>query len=168
MTHFPQGFCILCCFFQGIIVSLPFYHGRKTSIRGTDPPVIPIADEISPDEGFQFIRAHLLCIVAVIEQFRFHSGPHALAAGVIMASATCTVHTLSYAILPDYVPVKLAGVLASPITVDNCPMQDMSSPRFPVSAHIMELSYSYPSPAQPHWNRSSQKQRKHTAFHRWL
>ena len=110
----------------------------------------------------------LLCIVAVIEQFRFHSGPHALAAGVIMASATCTVHALLYAILPDYVPVKLAGVLASPITVDNCPMQDMSSPRFPVSAHIMELSYSYPSPAQPRWNRSSQKQRKHTAFHRWL
>ena len=77
----------------------------------------------------------LLCIVAVIEQFRFHSGPHALAAGVIMASATCMVHALSYAILPDYVPVKLASVLASPITVDNCPMQDMSSPRFPVSAH---------------------------------
>ncbi len=60
----------------------------------------------------------LLCIVAVIEQFRFHSGPHALAAGVIMASATCMVHALLYAILPDYVQ----GVLASPITVDNCPM----------------------------------------------
>ena len=54
MTHFPQGFCILCCFFQGIIVSLPFYHGRKTSIRGTDPPVIPIVDWISVLESSDF------------------------------------------------------------------------------------------------------------------
>ena len=40
---------------------------EEGSIRGTDPPVIPIADEISPDQGFQFIRAHLLCIITVIE-----------------------------------------------------------------------------------------------------
>ncbi len=33
---------------------LPFYHGRKTSIRGTDPPVIPIVDWISVLESSDF------------------------------------------------------------------------------------------------------------------
>ena len=39
---------------------------EEAPIRGADPPVIPIADEISPNEGFQFIRTHLLSIIAVI------------------------------------------------------------------------------------------------------
>ena len=37
----------------------------------------------------------------MIEQFLVKSCPHAFAAGIIMASATCTVHTLDDAIFTD-------------------------------------------------------------------
>ena len=30
----------------------PFYHWWKTTIGSTDSPIIPIADVISPDDGF--------------------------------------------------------------------------------------------------------------------
>ena len=45
---------------------LSFDHRRKTSIGGANPPVIPIADEIPPDDSPEFIGAHLLGVIAVI------------------------------------------------------------------------------------------------------
>ena len=43
--------------------------GGKSSIGGADPPVIPVADEISPDDCPEFIRSHFLRIITVIQQF---------------------------------------------------------------------------------------------------
>ena len=120
VDNFPQGFCTLCCFFQGIIVLLSFDHRRKPSIGGADPTVIPVTDEISPNDSPEFIRDHFFRVIMVIQQFCFHSGPHAFVAGIIMAFSACAVYALLYAILMNYFPVKLTGVLASPVTVDDC------------------------------------------------
>ena len=84
-----------------------------------NPPVIPVADEISPDDRSEFIRSHFIRIITVIQQFGLHSRPHAFAAGIIMSSASCTIHALLYAVLTDCIPVSLAGVLAPSVTVDN-------------------------------------------------
>ena len=96
---------------------LSFDHRGKPSIGGADPSVIPVADEISPDDRPEFIRGHFFRIITVIQQFGFHPCPHTFAAGIIVASAACAVHTLLYAVLLDSIPVKLAGVLASPVAI---------------------------------------------------
>ena len=31
-------------------ILLTFYYGRKTSIGRADPPVVPVAEEVSPDK----------------------------------------------------------------------------------------------------------------------
>lgn len=41
----------------------------KTSIGGTNPPVISVADEISPDDRPEFVRSHFFRIIAAIQQF---------------------------------------------------------------------------------------------------
>ena len=49
LTHFSQGHHGLCCYTQRIIVSLSLEHGRKTTIGGANPPIVPITDKVSPD-----------------------------------------------------------------------------------------------------------------------
>ena len=60
---FSTRILYLCCFFQGIIVLLSFKHWGKPSISGTDSPVIPVADEISPDDRSEFVRGHFFSII---------------------------------------------------------------------------------------------------------
>ena len=86
-----------------MVVSLSLNYRRKPTIGRADPPVIPVTDEVSPNENLQFLYGHSLRIVAVIEKLAFHSGPHAFASGIIVAPATSTVHTLNNAYLayPD-------------------------------------------------------------------
>lgn len=97
------------------------WHRRYSLIGGANPPVIPVADEISTNDRPEFIRNHFIRIVTVIQQFGFHSRPHASAAGIIMAPASCTIHTLPYAILTDHISVSLTGVLSPCVTVNNGP-----------------------------------------------
>ena len=119
MTHFPQGFYILCSFFQGFIVVLSFNHWGKSSIGRADSTIIPVADKISPYHCLEFICGHFFCFITVIHQLRFHSGPHALAAGVVVTSPSCAVHALPYAIFADCIPVNLTSILAPSVTVDD-------------------------------------------------
>ena len=95
MTHLSQRYHCLCSQSQRFVVSLALDHRRKPTVSRADPPVIPVTDEISPNENLQFLCGHSLRIVAVIEKLAFHSGPHAFASGIIVAPATSTVHALN-------------------------------------------------------------------------
>ena len=46
----------LSCNTERVEVSLSFKHRRKSVIGGTNPPVVPITHEVSPDKCFQFIH----------------------------------------------------------------------------------------------------------------
>ena len=39
-----------CSHLQSLIVLPAFYHGRKAAIGRADPPVVPVAEEVSPDK----------------------------------------------------------------------------------------------------------------------
>ena len=52
--------------FYELIVLMPFDHGRNPAIGRADPPVIPVTDEISPDESFKFIGGHFFSVITVI------------------------------------------------------------------------------------------------------
>lgn len=54
----------------------------QTTIGRTNPP-IPIDDEISPYQRFQFLYCHLLRVISTIQKFFFHSCPHSLTACII-------------------------------------------------------------------------------------
>lgn len=114
-----QGFYELSRIIKGLIIKQPFHHRGKPTISRANSPIIPVAEEIPPDERLEFLHGHILRIAAVIKQFRLHSGPHAFTAGVVVTSAASAVHALLYAKFADGIPVKLAGILAASITVDN-------------------------------------------------
>ena len=92
---------------------LSFDHRSESSISGTNPPIIPVADEISPDDWLEFPGTHFFCTITAIQQLGFHSGPHALTAGIVVTSPSCSIHTLLYFIFANRIPVYLAGILAS-------------------------------------------------------
>ena len=48
--------------------------------------------------GFHFLHCHFLCRMPPIEEFLFHSRPHALASCVVMAASPGAVHTLKNAV----------------------------------------------------------------------
>ena len=52
IPHFVLFQNIVPKYVSFIIISLPLDHRRKALIGGADPPVVPITNEISPDEGF--------------------------------------------------------------------------------------------------------------------
>ena len=45
---------------------LSFDHRGESSIGGADSSVIPVADEISPDDRLEFTRGHFFRIITVI------------------------------------------------------------------------------------------------------
>lgn len=47
---FLQGYECLSCSIQRFIIPLSFDHRREPIIGRAYPPVIPVADEVSPDE----------------------------------------------------------------------------------------------------------------------
>ncbi len=80
-------------------------------IGGTDPSMIPITDEVSPNKGFKFFYRETLCIVPVVEKLTLQSCPHAFTAGIVMASASCTVHTLADAVFQDGFAINFTRIL---------------------------------------------------------
>ncbi len=95
---FLQGYQCLSSI-QGFIISLPLDHRREPLIGRAYSPVVPITDEISPDEGFQFLYCHSFCVMPPIDEFFLHPGPHALATGIVMAASAGAVHALECHIL---------------------------------------------------------------------
>ena len=77
--------------------------------------MVPIADEVSPNEGFQFLYVHFLSMVTPIEEFLFHPRPHALAAGIVMASSSRAVHALKNSVFLNTFTTGSAGVLRSAV-----------------------------------------------------
>ena len=106
-----------------MIVSLALDDRRKPTISRADPPVIPVTDEISPNENLQFLCGHSFRIVAVIEKLAFHSGPHAFTSGIIMAPATSTVHALNNTVFCQSLTIGFTGILCSSVRVYNSPSQ---------------------------------------------
>ena len=115
---FLQGYQCLSSI-QRFIESLSFNHRRQPLISGAYPPVVPIADEISKDEGFHFLHCHFLCIMPPIEEFLFHPCPHALAPCVVMAASSGAVHTLTNTVFCNRPAISFAGVLGSTVRVDH-------------------------------------------------
>ena len=102
---------------QRFVISLSFFHRRKSFISRAYPSVVPITDEISPDEGFQFLRCHSFCVVPSIEELLLHTCPHAFAPCIVMAASAGAVHALENAMLCSRPSVSLTGVLCSPVRV---------------------------------------------------
>ena len=115
---FLQGYQCLSSI-QGFIISLPLDHRRKPLIGRAYSPVVPITDEISPDEGFQFLYCHSFCVMPPIDEFFLHPGPHAFATGIVMAASAGAVHTLENAILCRCPAVGLTGVLRTAVRMDD-------------------------------------------------
>ena len=114
-----QGYQCLSCSTQRFIISLPPDHRRKPVIGRANPPVVPITDEISPDEGFQFFHCHPFCIMPPIDEFFLHPCPHAPAPGIVMAASSGAVHALDDAIFCGCPAAGLTGVPGSPAGVDD-------------------------------------------------
>lgn len=93
-----------------MVVSLALDHRRKPTVSRADPPVIPVTDEISPNENLQFLCGHSFRIVAVIEKLAFHSGPHAFASGIIVTPATSTVHALNNTVFCQSLTIGFTGI----------------------------------------------------------
>ncbi len=72
---FLQGYQCLSSSIQRFIISLPLDHRRKPLIGRAYSPVVPITDEISPDEGFQFLYCHFFCVMPSIDEFFPSTGP---------------------------------------------------------------------------------------------
>lgn len=66
LTLFLQGYQCLSCSIHRFIISLSPGHRGKSVIGGAYPPIVPIADEVSPDQGFQFLGCQFLSVVAAI------------------------------------------------------------------------------------------------------
>ena len=57
---------------------------------------------------------------SVIKQLLLHSCPYTFTSCIIMASSSCTVHTLDYVIFLDSGSVRRTCILAAPIGMYNC------------------------------------------------
>ena len=93
---------------HNISAALPW---EEAPIGGAYPPVVPITDEISPDEGFQFFHNHSFRVMPPIDEFFLHPRPHALAPGIVMAASAGAVHALEDAVLCDSLTVGFTGIL---------------------------------------------------------
>ena len=105
--------------FHVLIIPLSLNHGRKPLIGGAYPPVVPVADELSPDECFKFLHGHAFRIIPSIKQFLLHPCPYALTAGIVMAASSGAVHALDNAVSGNCPALNLAGVLCSPVGMDD-------------------------------------------------
>ena len=77
---------------------------RRHSANGrTYPAVIPIAHVVAPDHCFQlFYRVIRTSSATTVKQLVLHSRPHTFTAGIVMTSASGTVHALLYSILVQH------------------------------------------------------------------
>lgn len=95
---------------QGIVISLPLDHRREFLIGRAYPPVVPITDEISPDEGLQFLHSHSFCAVSSIDEFRLHPCPHTFASYIVMVVASIAVHALENVVFCSRPAICFTGV----------------------------------------------------------
>ncbi len=119
MTLFSQGYQCLSCRVRRFVISLPPDHRRKPLIGGAYPPVIPITNEISKDEGFQFFHRHSFCLMPPTDELLLHPCPHAPASRIVAAASTGAVHALVNSVLCDSHAADPAGVLCSTVRVDD-------------------------------------------------
>ena len=92
---------------------------RHATDGGGDTAVVPVGEEVSGDEGSQFMGGQLFGIVAS-HDFCLSPGPHAFAFGVVMAAASSAVHALDEAELIQSAAKQLTGVLTAPVAVAHC------------------------------------------------
>ena len=123
LTHSPQVFGILCYSPYRSVVLLTFHHWRYSSDGCAYPSVIPVAHVVSPHQSLDLMYGHLLGVMAAIEEFLLHPGPHALASGVVMAPSPGGVHTLLDTVLLNSFSVFITGVLWSPVYGENAWIQ---------------------------------------------
>ncbi len=81
------------------VISAALLCRRHSSYRRAYPTVIPIAHVVAPDHCFQlFCRVIRTSSATTVKQLVLHSRPHTFAAGIVMTSASGTVHALLYSI----------------------------------------------------------------------
>ena len=109
---------------ERFIVPFSFNSRRESSIRRAYPAVIPIAHIIPPDHCFQLsYRIIFRLSVSAVKQFFLHSCPHTFASGVIVTSASGTVHALNKSGVFQHFPVLFACILAASVRMQNCTFQ---------------------------------------------
>lgn len=80
--------------------------------------IIPIIFIVSPNKALYFNGGHLGGIISSIEKFFLHPDPHALTAGIVMASAAIAVHALDKAVPLHSSTVIIAGILTPTVRMD--------------------------------------------------
>ena len=82
------------------VISAVLLSRMHSAYRRAYPKVIPIAHVIAPDHCFQlFYHVIRTSSATAVKQLILHSCPHTFAAGIVMTSASGTVHALPYSIL---------------------------------------------------------------------
>ncbi len=84
-----------------------------------DSTVVPITKEVSEHQGFDFFHRHIFSVVSAINGLGLKAGPHALAFGIVVAAPAIGVHALDHAELVQASPEIIAGILASPVRMEN-------------------------------------------------
>lgn len=88
-------------------------------VSGADPPVVPIADKVSPDEGFQFFYRKTVCNIPSIEEFDLHSRPHTFTTGIVVAAPSGAVHALADVVSGVGFAISFTRILRSTVRMDN-------------------------------------------------
>ena len=105
---------------KGGIIKLALEHGRKPRVGGKDAAIIPIAHEVTPDHGTELFDGVILRFPASgVEEFLFHSCPHAFASSIIVTPATGAVHALPDTTLADSQTIFFTCVLTSSVGMDD-------------------------------------------------
>lgn len=81
--------------------------------------MVPVAHEVPPDHALQLLNGEALRVEAAVEELTLQPGPHTLTAGVVVAASAVVAHILADAISLNRHQVDAAGVLGTPVRVDN-------------------------------------------------
>ena len=103
----------------GVVKALAFKRRGHTADGVADSAVVPVAEKVSEHKGFDLLHGHVLGVVPSVNGFGFEARPHALAFGIVMAAPAIGVHALLHAEATQAGPEIGAGILASPIGVEN-------------------------------------------------
>lgn len=84
-------------------------------VSGAYPPVVPIADKVSKDEGFQFLYRKTFYIIPSIDELALHSRPHTFTTDIVMAAPSRSVHALADVVFGDGFAVSFTRILRSTV-----------------------------------------------------
>ena len=105
---------------KGGIIELAFEHGRKSIVGGKDTSIVPVAHEVTPDHGTELLDGEILRFpISGVEEFLFHSCPHAFAASIIVTPTAGAVHALPDAAFVDGQTIFFTCILASSVGMDD-------------------------------------------------